>query len=168
MVSTSDRMFKAGEEEEELTVYSRGLNYTHSSVDIWTKVWFLFYLSDRNGTNLSRTAARGSVCTVLFLSYKMNVCISGHRFSLIKSSLTTDKQMVSLGKEGGVVAPSRPARVQGSPLPSLCSLIGSSFWDSSKDSHTVRHCNRRQSLIVSAAADLAAPLQSSAHQYALD
>lgn len=88
---------------------------------------FVFERQERNESQ-SNGGERQRVHGVVFvLSYKMNVCISGHRFSLIKSSLTTDKQMVSLGKEGGVVAPSRPARVQGSPSPSLCSLIGSSF-----------------------------------------
>lgn len=170
MIPRSDQLFKAGEEEEELTVYSRGLNYAHSEVDIWTKVWFLFFLSNRNRTNLGRTAARGSVWMLLFCLFVQNERL--HKWSLVQSRqvFAHNGQTDGLfGKRGGgVAASSRPARVQGFPSPSLCSLIGSALWDSRKDSHTARHCNRRQSLIVSTAADLAASLQSSAHQYALD
>lgn len=171
MISMSDQLFKAGEEEEELTVYSRELRTLITGYLDQSVIFFSFWATGTEQISVERQREAACARCCFVFSYKMNVCISGHWFILVKSLLTTDKQMVSLGKGwgvGGVAAPSRPARAQGFPSPSLCSLIGSALWDSRKDSHTARHCNRRQSLIVSTAADLAASLQSSAHQYALD
>lgn len=99
MISMSDQLFKAGEEEEELTVYSHGFNYAQVCF-----VFFSFWATgtERISIERQREAACGRCCFVFL--YKMNVCISGHWFSLVKSSLTTYKPMVSLGKGGGGVS----------------------------------------------------------------
>lgn len=100
------------------------------------EVWF--WAAWMKGTSVKR---------LVLVATETMVCTSGLGFSPLKSSAQPRLPITRVD----ATASGGRWLVQGLPWPWLCSAAGWPLWDRRKDSHTAKHWNTRQSVIVSAA-----------------